>query len=294
MLAALLVALVAAAVGGPRLHAAEGPKLLSTSNREGLPKLYLVDPDSGATKPLDEPHGSESLAAWSPDGKKIAFCSSRSGNHDIWVMDADGSNPKQLTTDPAEDYVSSWSPDGKKIAFTTLRTGDEEIFVMNADGSDQHNLTNNPGFDGDPAWSPDGKAILFTSTRDGEPFRLYLMDPDGKNVHRFPGKKSSAGPVFPAWLADGKRIAFSDEDGQAIEIFVCDADGSNVKKITGLGGVNTFAAWSPDGKRIAFVHYLERGGDGSLCVVSVADPVQTILGQAGSYMSGRPSWKPTR
>src|SRR5687767_7168341 len=80
--------------GGTAVHrasgAAEVPTLLFTSNREGLPKLYLVDPNSGATQALHEPQGSESLPAWSPDGTRIAFCSSRSGNHDIWVMDADG------------------------------------------------------------------------------------------------------------------------------------------------------------------------------------------------------------
>jgi Tol biopolymer transport system component len=108
-------------------RAVEAPVLLSTSNREGSPKLYIVDPDTGASRALHEPQGSESLASWSPDGTKIAFCSSRSGNHDIWLMDADGGNVRQLTTDPAPDFVSTWSPDGKKIAFTTARTGDEEI-----------------------------------------------------------------------------------------------------------------------------------------------------------------------
>lgn len=271
--------------------------LLSTSNRDGGPRLYAVDPDTGATQPfhpmLPQPGGSESLPAWSPDGRKIAFCSTRGGNHDIWVMDADGSNLRQLTTDPAPDYVSAWSPDGMKIAFTTLRTGDAEIFVMNADGSEQRNLTNHAEFDGDPAWSPDGQHILFTSRRSGD-FRLYLTDPAGSTVRLFPARNSGAGPVFAAWSPDGKQVAFGDADGAAIEIFICAADGTNTRKLTSLGGINTFPAWSPDGKRIALVHYDERDAKGSLWVVNVADAVQSHLGPASHFMSGRPAWKPTR
>lgn len=295
ILAALCV-FAALGAGYRAQGAAENRKqtLLFSSNREGSPKLYLVDPDSGATQALHDPQGSESLAVWSPDGKQIAFCSSRSGNHDIFVMDADGANVKQLTTDPAPDYVSSWSPDGKKIAFTTERTGDPEIFLMNADGSGQVNLTNHPEFDGDPAWSPDGKTILFTTKRDGSGFRLYLMDPDGTNVRKLPVKQTGGGPVFASWSPNGDRIAYGDEDGAAVEIFICDANGANTKKLTTLGGINVFPAWSADGKRIAVEHWDTRGSTGSLWVVTVPDAVQTQLGAAGSFMSGRPSWKPVR
>lgn len=292
ILAALCV-LTTVGTGARAPRAAETQKLIFSSNHEDSHQIYVVDPTSGAIHKLHETQEQETLASWSPDGKKIAFCSSRSGNHEIWVMDADGSNPVQLTNDPAPDFISCWSPDGKKIAFTTLRKGDEEIFVMNADGSEPTNLTHHPEFDGDPAWSPDGKKILFTSKRDGAGFRMYVTDPEGKEVRMLPAKQTAGGPVFAAWSPDGKKIAYGDEDGQAIEIFTCDADGSNPKKLTALGGLNVFPAWAPDGKRIAVLHWDSReSAQGSLWTVSVPEGAQNQLCIAGSFMKGRPAWKP--
>jgi TolB protein len=250
-IAAGLCLLTAICTGERTLRAAGAEQVLFSSNSEGVPKLYLIDPDTGATQALHDVEGSESLATWSPDGKKIAF--------------------------------------------TTLRAGDEEIFVMNADGSDQENLSRNPEADGDPAWCPDGKSILFTSKRDGLGYRLYLMDPDGNNVRMLPAKQSAGGPVFAAWSPDGKRIAYGDEDGAAIELFTCEADGSKAKRLTSLGGLNVFPSWSPDGKRLIVVHWDNREApEGSLWVVTVPDAVQTRVGPAGRFMSGRPSWKPAR
>jgi Tol biopolymer transport system component len=267
------------------------PHLLFSSNRDGGPKLYSIDLDFNNTQAFHATEGSESLASWSPDGKKISFCSSRSGNHDIWVMDADGTNVKQLTTDENPDYVSTWSPDSKRIAFTTERAGNPEIFVMNADGTDQHNITNNAEFDGDPAWSPNGK-ILFASKRNNDGFRLYTMDPDGANVQPWAGKQSGVGPVFPGWSKDGKKVAFGDEDGASVEIYIANADGSERKKLTSIGGLNTFPAWSPDGKQIALYHYDNLGASGKVHIVTVADGSQRELGEGGSFLSGRPLWKP--
>jgi tol-pal system beta propeller repeat protein TolB len=230
------------------VRAAGSDRLLFTSNREGRPRLYLIQPDTGDIQPLPNAMDRESLTAWSPDGKKIAFCSHKSGNGDIYVMDADGTNVRQLTTDPAEDLVSSWSPDGKQLAFTSRRNGDGEIYVMNADGSEQRNLTRNPTYDGDPAWAPDGKQILFVSNRSGAGLRLYVMDPEGENVRQLPAKESRAGPVFPAWSPDGKRIAFqhwdkADEPGSLWIVNVADGVQSH------LGHTGSFQlgrpAWKP-------------------------------------------------
>jgi len=287
-----ICALAAGVLVIPAARAAEGEKLLFSSNRNERFKLYLLDIQTGAVEALPNIGIAESQGAWSPDAKKIAFVSRNPVMHDIYVMDADGTNRKQLTEDPAEDFLPSWSPDGKKIAFFSRRTGSSLVFVMNADGSEQTNLTRRDGSDTAPTWSPDGKKILFLSDRDGKGLRLHVMDPNGDNVELLPAKESPAGYAFPAWSPDGKQIAYSDRIGDAIEIFLCDAAGKNPRSLTTLGGINMFPAWSRDGKQIALQHWDAQGMPGSLWVVDVKDGVQSNLGHTGSFQVGRPAWKP--
>lgn len=284
-----LCALAGGALSVPASHSAEGEKLLFSSNRDGTYRLYVLDVQTGAAESLPT-IGNQ--GAWSPDGKKIAFVRRSPVMHDIFVMDADGSNVQQLTEDPEEDYLPSWSPDGKKIAFFSRRAGTQQVFVMNADGSEETNLTRRDGADSAPAWRPDGKKILFVSDRDGKGLRLHVMDANGDNVELLPAKESPSGMVIPAWSPDGKQIAYSDRIGDAVEIFTCDADGKNPKRLTRLGGFNTFPAWSRDGKRIALQHWDNQEAPGSLWVVDVKDGVQTNLGHTGAFMVGRPAWKP--
>ncbi len=226
----------------------------------------------------------------------LVFASNRHGTSgsalQLYTMNGDGTRPTRLTANAATDDQPEWSPDGKKIAFFSRRAGTQQVFVMNADGSEETNLTRREGADSAPAWRPDGKKILFVSDRDGKGLRLHVMDANGDNVELLPAKESPSGMVIPAWSPDGKQIAYSDRIGDAVEIFTCDADGKNPKRLTMLGGFNTFPAWSRDGKRIALQHWDNQEAPGSLWVVDVKDGVQTNLGHTGAFMVGRPAWKP--
>jgi TolB protein len=99
--------------------------------------------------------------------------------------------------------------------------------------------------------------ILYVSSKTGDP-DIYLANADGsgeaKNL-----TNNTADDLFPAWSADGKKIAFSsDRDGIA-NIYVMDADGQNVKQITQEKEICRAPAWSPDGKKIVFTRHVEGG-----------------------------------
>jgi RNA polymerase sigma factor (sigma-70 family) len=281
----------------PPLRAESGkptPQVLFASGRSGNSQIYLMNLDGTGVRNLSNNPASECYPAWSPDGGRIAFTSNRDGASDVYVMDADGGDAKRVTKGSECGTHLYWSPDGKKIFFgrptpkgvrlvaADVESGKEEpVASLQADNEVR-----------DPAWSPDGKKIAFTSTRSGKGFRVYVMDADGADVKEITATNSYFGWVHPSWSPDGRKIAYTEDVGGAVEVHSCDPDGKNSKRLTHLGGINTFAAWSADGKQIAFQH-LEFGRVNQPGPVYVMDAdggnLRVVLGQDGP---SRPAWRP--
>ena len=100
------------------------------------------------------------------------------------------------------------------------------------------------------AFSPDRTSIVFSSNREGD-FDLYLMDPDGENLHRITTQPGADGD--PAWTPDGKRIVYTATRNGARQIISINPDGSDPRQLTTAGGGNSAPAVSPDGKSVVFV-----------------------------------------
>lgn len=177
---------------------------------------------------------------------------------DVWSMRADGTQINRLTSSPAQEFDPAWSPNGSRIAYRR-QPGDDltaEIYLMRSDGSARRALTHNDVPDWGPAFSPDGRAIAFNSGMRTEGFGLFgfAIGPDGSALrllnHHF--------VEYPAWSADGTRIAFMAQEPGAsgtnpdYNIFVMNADGSDVRRLTTTPGEDGWPAWSRDGASIVF------------------------------------------
>ena len=70
------------------------------------------------------------------------------------------------------------------------------------------------------------------------------------------------------------------------------AHGKNAKKLTQLGGYNTFAIWSADGKSIVFQH-LPDYEDGPVFIMDADGGNRRVLRQNEVLVKGaRPAWRP--
>jgi Tol biopolymer transport system component len=276
-------------------------RIAFVSDRDGTPKIYVMNADgSGVVRLTNSPHA-DSRPAWSPDGRKIAFA--RAGDSTacgIYVMNADGSGLARMTT-ACGDITPTWSPDGGRIAFAkwTLGSLSTGIYVMNADGSGVTRLTESL-LDEYPAWSPDGRRIAFNSTTEnyGDWFtQVYVMDADGTGIRRLttPGSGGFA-ESGPAWSPDGSRIVFWSF---GFGIAAVGSNGGGVSSIykgaNGLftgGDVDFYSTpdWSSDGRKVVFAR--DALGQRKLVIADVSGggPLQALSTDSSSYEDYQPTW----
>jgi len=212
----------------------------------------------------------------SSDGRQIAFLSNGSVARgevfiDLWLGDAEtGRRIKRLvksTFDPQFEELrllysqSAFSPDGKLLAFTAQHEGRDVLYLMDLKTRKtirQFDLRLE-GVTG-PTWSPDGTKLVISGNSGGVT-DLYMLDADGRNVHRLTNDKF--GDLQPQWSPDGNLIAFSSDRGPGADlallrfprwsIATLDVHSGIATILPGQRGLNTNPQWSPDGKSIAYV-----------------------------------------
>jgi PKD repeat protein len=170
--------------------------------------IFVLNLDDGSVADL----GVGSSPTWSPDGLKIAF----SGG-ELYVMDADGSSSTPLTDNVGFAGLPAWSRDGRIIFDCVVESGNRDICAINADGTGLVRLTTDPAWDSGAVSSPADSRIAFLTRRYADYPQIAIMNPDGSGLSRV-GTGIAATDL--AWLPDGTRIGFVQEEG-----FACQADG---------------------------------------------------------------------
>ena len=202
--------------------------------------------------------------AWNAKAGKVA---SDEGFSRVVISQIDGSDRQVSLTPPAgsKSWRPTWSKDGQWLACSvgpTFAQPDESVSIwkFRPDGSDTENLTADTGYnDAFPDFSPDGKQIVFRSGRDGN-HEIYLMDSDGKNLHRL--TEHEAVDTMPAFSSKGDQVAFTSNRGGDYEIYLLQLEEGNtpgtLRKFTDSPGRDTHPKFSPDDQWLVFAS--ERGG----------------------------------
>jgi len=132
---------------------------------KNLPRVYLLDIETGIQEVVGDFPGMTFAPRFSPDGKKIIMSFAKDGNSDIYTMDLENRIVEKITNHPSIDTSPSYSPDGKYITFNSDRSGYQQIYVMKNDGTDVKRISFGNGLYGTPVWSPRGDLIAFTKEK---------------------------------------------------------------------------------------------------------------------------------
>jgi len=174
---------------------------------KNLPRVYLLDIETGIQEVVGDFPGMTFAPRFSPDGKKIIMSFAMDGNSDIYTMDLENRVVERITNHPSIDTSPSYSPDGKYICFNSDRSGYQQIYVMKSDGSNVKRISFGSGIYGTPVWSPRGDLIAFTKMHKGK-FYIGVMRTDGKGERLL---TENFYQEAPSWSPNGRVLIFYRE-----------------------------------------------------------------------------------
>ena len=199
-----------------------------------LPRVYLLDIETGVQEVVGNFPGMTFAPRFSPDGKKIIMSFAKDGNSDIYTMDIETRVVERITEHSSIDTSPSYSPDGKYICFNSDRSGVQQIYVMKSDGTNVKRITFGSGLYGTPVWSPRGDLIAFTKVRKGR-FYIGVMRADGSGERLL---TENFYQEAPSWSPNGRVLVFYREtksgangEGFSAKLWSIDITGYNERKL---------------------------------------------------------------
>ena len=199
-----------------------------------LPRVYLLDIETGIQEVVGDFPGMTFAPRFSPDGKKIIMSFAKDGNSDIYTMDLESRIVEKITNHPSIDTSPSYSPDGKYICFNSDRSGYQQIYVMKSDGSQVKRISFGNGLYGTPVWSPRGDLIAFTKLHKGK-FYIGVMRVDGSGERLL---TENYYQEAPSWSPNGRVLIFyretkSDSEGKGFsaKLWSIDLTGYNERMV---------------------------------------------------------------
>lgn len=201
---------------------------------KNLPRVYLLDIQTGIQEVVGDFPGMTFAPRFSPDGNKIIMSLAREGNSDLYVMDMNSRIVERLTDSPAIDTSPSYSPDGKKVTFNSDRGGSQQIYVMDSKGRNQTRISRGTGNYATPVWSPRGDLIAFTKNFKGR-YYIGVMRTDGSGERLL---TENWYQEAPSWSSNGRVLIFYREtaandkgEGHSSSIWSIDLTGFNERKV---------------------------------------------------------------
>ena len=199
-----------------------------------LPRVYLLDIETGTQEVVGDFPGMTFAPRFSPDGKKIIMSFAMDGNSEIYTMNLENRVVEKITNHPSIDTSPSYSPDGKYICFNSDRSGYQQIYVMKSNGSNVKRISFGKGLYGTPVWSPRGDLIAFTKLHKGK-FYIGVMRTDGTGERLL---TENFYQEAPSWSPNGRVLIFYREtktnskgEGFSAKLWSIDLTGYNERQV---------------------------------------------------------------
>ena len=296
----LTLILVLAVIAASMACNSQSQGIIYVSEVDGDAEIYLADPDSGESAPVERlPSSTESGPRWSPDGKYVAFVSGQSDNLNIRVASVDaGDAPRSLTSAEGNEESPRWNADSDQVAYVTDLDGHSDVYVTPLEGGSPVRITSEETeeFLGD--WSPDGQWLVFARRGNEESRGLWLRNPAGVNLFRLTGEDDLA----PVWSPDGDAIAFvrrssvsGEDSNRDIYLLLPEDDDDWRGPVKAQPLITSPSAdhspdWAPDGDTLVYVS--ERDGNPEIYTLETdqdAPPQRLTTNEAED---SQPVWSP--
>jgi len=201
-------------------------------------ELYLMDVESGESRPFITGHQSVRSVAWTKDGRGLAFLAKRSGDDhtSLYVIPIDGGEARRAVALGSSIRSYSFSPDGSKVALVATDPDDKDRKALQKKGFKQEVYEEDTPY-----------AHLWIATPFDEDREARRLEPEGSlhGVAWSPVDDRVAVIAAPTPLTDDslmrKRVRVIDSNTGAVLARI-----DNPGKLGQIG-------WCPDGEHIAMI-----------------------------------------
>jgi len=216
-------------------------------------ELYLIDRETGTSRPFVTGDVNVSGVAWRPDSSAVSFLAERGDDEHfkLYLIATDGGEATPILSLGTSVASYAWDPGGDRVAVIASRAVPDEIEELEGHGFNQE-----------------------VFEEDWLPFHVYIADLEGSEprVLDLPGSA-----IQVRWSPDGKRLAVALAPSPLVDdrymfqtIHVVDlASGDIVSTVDRKGKLGRME-WSPDGRWLAMISAADLHGPSasSLLVVS--------------------------
>ena len=283
----------------------DGQWIAFTSNRAGVPAVYVVPVEGGEPTRLSWYPASALTRGWSPDGERILYATSRgtapSGYNRLWTVGAEGGPSTLLPAPWAND--GEYSADGRRLVIDRMSRWDPEwrsyrggqntpLVIMDLESLEEVHIPNpDRSTDIHPVWQ-DGK-IYFLSDRDWA-MNIWSYDPATQTLEQVTHfqdvdvKTLSGGPGALVFEHDGWIHLLDPATGRSrqLEIMIRGDFPWAEPQWEDVSDRATNASLSPTGKRALF----EARGEIFTVPVEKGDPRN--LSESSGAADRMPVWSP--
>lgn len=149
------------ATQGSPTFSPDGHRIAFVSNKDGSPKIYVIDiPLPGTTLKdikatlISKSNRENTAPSWSPDGTKLAYCARNREDRQIWIYDFTNNKEKQITQGPGNKENPSWAPNSLHLVYNTANSNSADLFIINLNQPEATQITFGSNAKLFPNWEP--------------------------------------------------------------------------------------------------------------------------------------------